>query len=119
MLVGVVVSAISFPLLSGQLFTRGDTLLQFEVVGLILLICAGLWFVAGLMTIFKQLWAVYLGLVGSYLALILFAVVGIASFAPAALVPLMFFVIAIVQSHRVIAWAKDLLNRGISLATRP
>jgi hypothetical protein len=116
LLVGVVVTAISYPFLSGQLFTLGDTLLRFEVVGLIILTSGGLWLVAGLMTLFKQLWAVYLGLAGSYLALVLFAIVGIASFSPVTLAPIMFFGIAIVQSHRVIGWAKDLLNRGISLS---
>lgn len=107
--------------MSGQLLTLCGTFFRFEgvVIGLFFLAAGGLWGVAGLMTLFKQLWAVYLGLVGSYLLLVLFMVIRIASFSPGAVVPMMFFGIAIVQSHRVIGWAKDLLKRGIPLTARP
>lgn len=121
LVVGITFTAISFAIISGELFFLGSpSIYSFDgiAVGLFILTAGGLWLVAGLMTLFKQLWAVYLGLVGSYLVLLLIVAIGIASRSVGTLVPIMLFAIAVVQSHRVIGWAKELLNHGIPLTTR-
>lgn len=121
LLVGVLVSVLGLAFLSGELLAIGETFFRFEgiFVGLAILTAGALWLIAGLITLFKRLWAVYLGLVGSYVALALFVIAGIAWSEVATLVPIMFFGIAIVQSHRLIGWANDLRNRGIPLSARP
>jgi hypothetical protein len=77
----------------------------FVVMGLI-------WLGLGVLTCLKQMWAVYVGLVLSYLMvvnnLINFNLCG-----------LVIMGAAIFQAHRVIGWAKDLTRKGIPLSTRP
>ena len=72
------------------------------------------WLSLGVLTCYKQLWAVYVGLVLSYLSLIgnlitlNFNICG-----------LVLLIAAIAQAHRVIGWAKQMTQMGIPLTTKP
>jgi len=81
------------------------------VLGLILVMSLA-WIGLGICTCLKQMWAVYVGLVLSYLSLI----GNIINFRICGLVILG---IVIVQAHRVISWAGHLKQAGIPLTARP
>jgi hypothetical protein len=70
------------------------------------------WITLGVLTCVKQIWAVYVGLVLSYLSLISnllnFNVCG-----------LIIVIAVILQGHRVIGWAGQLTRAGIPLSARP
>ena len=71
-----------------------------------------IWLALGVLTCLKQIWAVWLGLVLSYLmvfiSLLNFNLCGIVILGA-----------AIFQAHRVIGWAKEMQRMGIPLSTRP
>lgn len=74
---------------------------------------AGLpFFVCGVGTCCKQLWAVYAGLVLSYL-------MGVLCLPSCSLLLLMAFATGIFGGHRIISWASELRRKGIPLTTRP
>lgn len=88
-----------------------DEIVHYVMVG-IFLVMGSLWLGLGVLTCLKQMWAVYVGLVLSYLmvvnSLISFNLCGIVIIGA-----------AIFQAHRVIGWAKELQRKGIPLSTRP
>jgi hypothetical protein len=68
----------------------------------VILGCVGLaWIVLGGLVCAKQMWAVYVALVLSYLTL------------------LALLVVVILQAHRVLGWAKELTRLGIPLNMKP
>lgn len=71
-----------------------------------------LWGGLGICTCLKQMWAVYTGLVLSYLS-----VVG--NLVQLNMCPVVILVIIIVQAHRVIGLSKELQQAGVPLTTRP
>jgi hypothetical protein len=71
-----------------------------------------MWVVLGVFTCLKQIWAVYIGLVLTYVGLI----GNLCSFNICGIVIL---IVVIMQAHRVIGWAAQLQQAGIPLNTRP
>lgn len=71
-----------------------------------------LWFALGLLTCLKQIWAVYIGLVLSYLSLlgqvVNFNICGC-----------IIVILMILQAHRVIGWAKKMRAAGFPMTTKP
>jgi hypothetical protein len=81
-------------------------------IGVIMIgLCLG-WVLLGILTCFKQIWAVYVGLVLSYLS-----VVG--NLITLNIIALVILAVAILQAHRVINWAADMKRRRIPLNTKP
>jgi hypothetical protein len=72
----------------------------------------GLWLTVGILTCFKQLWAVYVGLGLCYLSLA-------GQILHLNVCGLIIVIVAIIQAHRVISWAKELQAAGIPLTTKP
>jgi hypothetical protein len=72
------------------------------------------WLTLGVLTCYKQLWAVYVGLVLSYLSLI-----GNLITLNINICGLILLIAAIAQAHRVIGWAKQMTRMGIPLTTKP
>jgi hypothetical protein len=70
------------------------------------------WFGLGILTCLKQMWAVWIGLILSY-------VMVLASLLNFNLCGIVVVGAAIFQAHRVIGWAKEMQRRGIPLSTRP
>lgn len=70
------------------------------------------WVVLGVLTCMKQMWAVYVGLVLSYIS----ALGNIIQLRVCALVLLIF---VILQAHRVIKWAGQLRAAGFPLTAKP
>lgn len=103
-----VIAGIAFIGLGSQAANDID---QYVAAG-IFIFMGSLWLGLGIMTCLKQMWAVYVGLVLSYLmvinSLISFNLCGIVIVGA-----------AIFQAHRVIGWAKELQRKGIPLWTRP
>lgn len=83
-----------------------------SVASVVLVGMGVIWLALGICTLFKQMWAVYVGLVLSYISL----VGNILRFNLCGLVILGF---VIVQAHRVIGWARNLRQAGIPLTARP
>lgn len=67
-----------------------------------------LWVAVGAFTLLKHMWAVYVGLVLSYLALA-GSVLGLAPCQVILLLPV------VIQAHRVLRWAKKLWSCGVPL----
>jgi hypothetical protein len=78
----------------------------------ILLAASTIWIALGVFSCYKQIWAVYIGLVLSYLSLI-------GNLLSINVCSLIIFVVVIVQAHRVLGWAKQLRRMGIPLTTLP
>lgn len=72
------------------------------------------WLALGVLTCCKQIWAVYVGLVLSYLSLI-----GNLVTLNFNLCSLILLIAAIAQAHRVISWARQMTHMGIPLTTKP
>lgn len=70
------------------------------------------WLVVGVFTCLKAMPAVYVGLVLSYIALI-------SSVINLSLCPILLFLLAVLQGHRVISWASQLRRAGVSLSAKP
>jgi len=76
------------------------------------------WIALGVLTCLKQIWAVYVGLVLTYLALLgrfyLFL------FEPSlwGILLTIIFVTAILRAHRVIRWARQIIMWGLPLTTK-
>ncbi len=83
-----------------------------KLTGGILLLFSAIWFATGIGSCVKQIWAVYVGLVLSYLGLVnavfsLNICSGIIT------------LLIIIQAHRVVKFAKQLRHLGIPLTARP
>jgi hypothetical protein len=79
-----------------------------EIIGSILFVQGFAWFGLGVATCLKQLWAVYIALVLSYLSIL----GNLVSFNVCSLIIL---IAVILQAHRVIGWARELQAAGIPL----
>jgi hypothetical protein len=94
----------------------GSVLDQDESTAQILLIVLGvsglIWGTLGVFTCLKQMWAVYVGLVLSYLSVI-------GNLLNFNLCALIIVVVVIIQAHRVIGFARELARAGIPLDTKP
>jgi hypothetical protein len=77
----------------------------------ILLVSGVLHLTIGVMSCLKQIWAVYVGLVISYISVI-------GNLISLNLCALVILAVVIVQAHRVIGWARELKARGIPLNTK-
>lgn len=71
-----------------------------------------LWIALGVLTCLKQIWAVYVGLVLSYISV----VANLVQLNVCALIILAF---VILQAHRVIGWAGKLRAAGVPLTAKP
>ncbi len=71
-----------------------------------------LWLVIGVCTCLKQMWAVYTGLVMSYLSLVSNILTQINGCA------IIMLVVAIIQAHRVIKWAGEFKEMGVPINTK-
>ena len=81
----------------------------------VLILIAGMgviWFVLGVITCLKHMWAVYVALVLSYLSLVGQAVI-------LNLCGVVILIIVILQAHRVIAWSKRMRAAGVPLTAKP
>jgi hypothetical protein len=70
------------------------------------------WLIVGVFTCMKQMWAVYTGLVLSYLSLI-------GQVFNLNICSLVILIVVILQAHRVIGFANQMRAAGIPLTTRP
>jgi hypothetical protein len=70
------------------------------------------WVVLGALVCAKQIWALYVALVLSYLSLI-------GNLLRINICGIIFMIVVILQAHRVLAWAKQLTAAGIPLTTKP
>jgi hypothetical protein len=71
-----------------------------------------LWLVTGIMTLLKQMWAVYVGLVLSYLSLV-------GQFFTLNFCGILILALVIIQAHRVIGWANKMNANHVPLTTKP
>lgn len=96
-----------------QLFARaGISPDDAMLTGGVLLLISVVWLITGIGSCVKQIWAVYVGLVLSYLGLVNSVLsLNICSGIIALLI--------IIQAHRVLKFAKQLRQLGIPLTTRP
>jgi hypothetical protein len=85
---------------------------ELTVLVAIMAIASLIWIVLGVMTCHKQIWAVYTGLVLSYLSLI-------GNLLNVNVCGLIILLVVIVQAHRVLGWAKQLTRMGIPLTALP
>jgi hypothetical protein len=83
-----------------------------QIVGGFVVAIALAWFLLGACICAKQIWALYSALVLCYLSVI----GNVVNFN---LCSLIILAIVILQSHRVLGWAKQLRQAGIPLTTRP
>lgn len=90
----------------------GDPVQETAILIGILLAAGAIWLSIGVLACYKQIGAVYVGLVLSYLSLI----GNLLSFNVCTLI---IFILVVVQAHRVLGWAKQLTRMGIPLTTRP
>jgi len=70
------------------------------------------WVTLGVLACLKQMWAVYVGLVLSYISLV-------GNLINLNICGLVILVVVIIQAHRVIGWAGQLTRARIPLNTRP
>lgn len=84
-----------------------------NVAVLAVFFCVGLaWIMLGVLACLKQLWAVYVGIVLTYLSLLVQA-------RSLNLFPMVILFLVILQAHRVITWAKRLQSAGVPLTAKP
>ena len=81
-------------------------------LGIIFLVMGPAWIALGIMSCLKQMWAVYVGLVLSYLSLI-------GNVINLNICGAVILLVVIFQAHRVIGWARQLNAAGIPLTARP
>ena len=86
---------------------------QGPILGAVFLILGLLWFGLGVCTCLKHMWAVWTGLVLSYLS-----VLGNLMNLPQSVCGLIFLAVAIVQAHKCIKRAKELNAAGVPLTTK-
>ena len=82
------------------------------IVLVILLVSGCIWIGLGVLVCLKQMWAVYVALVLSYLSVV-------SSLFRLQICAVLLLVFVILQAHRVLGWAKQLRAAGIPLTTRP
>jgi hypothetical protein len=85
---------------------------EIDIVGIILAGIGAVWLGLGLLVCFKQLWALYVALVLSYLSLI-------GNVLNLNLCGIVLLIVVILQAHRVLGFAKELTSAGIPLTTKP
>ena len=111
-IIGSLAGAITIIALQGSLDLAARVGGEQQVV-LFLIAGTGLvWFVLGVLTCLKQMWAVYVALVLSYLSLLgqvlnLNICGGI------------ILILVILQAHRVIVWARQMRAAGVPLTAKP
>jgi hypothetical protein len=91
---------------------RADTADNNVPIAAIMLVVGGGWIVVGILSCLKYVGAVYVGLVVSYISLL----VQVLTFN---ICPIIILIVVILQAHRVIGWARQLRRAGIPLATKP
>lgn len=82
------------------------------IVFAFVMVASFLWFVLGVCTCLKQIWAVYVGLALSYLSVL-------GNIANKNVCAIVLLIAAIIQAHRVIKWASQMRAAGLSLNTKP
>jgi hypothetical protein len=85
---------------------------QYNTQSLLFGVAGVLWLLSGLMAYCKQIWAVYLGLMLTYLFFI-------ANLLMLQMVVAACLLFAILLSHRILRWAGQLSKAGIPLTMRP
>lgn len=75
-------------------------------------VCGLIWGTLGIGACLKQMWAVYAGLVLSYLS-------AAGNLPSLNLCPIIILAVVIIQAHRVIGFARELQRAGIPLTARP
>jgi hypothetical protein len=83
-----------------------------ELLGAIVVVQGIAWFGLGVATCLKQMWAVYIALVLSYLSIL-------GNLVRFNVCSLIILVVVILQAHRVIGWARELTAAGIPLDAKP
>jgi hypothetical protein len=100
------------------IFAGGTTFDSYEegdfetLVRVVFIVIGASWTVLGVLSCLKQVWAVYVGLVLSYISLL-------GNLINVNLCGLIILIVVIVQAHRVIGWAGKLRRVGIALTARP
>ncbi len=112
MIMGAVAVAAAGFALQGSAFLANSLGATAQVLLFIIALLGVLWFSLGMLTCLKQMWAVYVGLVLSYLSLVgqivnLNVCSGI------------ILIVVILQAHRVIGWANKMHAAGVPLTTKP
>lgn len=77
-------------------------------MGPVLIGFGAFWLMIGVFALLKHMWAVYVGLVLSYLSLI-------GNLLRLSVCGVILLLLVIIQAHRVIGWAKELWSRGVPL----
>lgn len=106
----------SLAVIAGTVFAvsargAGDDIDQYLITGMFV-VMGSIWLGLGIMTCLKQMWAVWVGLVLSYLMVL-------NSLLSLNLCGIVILGAAIFQAHRVIGWAKEMRLKSIPLTTRP
>ena len=91
---------------------EGQNILEQHIMVGILVLAGVAWLGLGVITCLKQIWAVWVGLILSYL-------MALNSLLSLNICGLVIMGAAIFQAHRVIGWAKEMKRKGIPLATCP
>ncbi len=87
-------------------------------VGMVMAVLGGVWVTIGILTCMKHMWAVYVGLVLSYLSAV-GNLVNLAQGQVPSLIGLIIVIVVIVQAHRTIGWASRMRSAGVPLTTKP
>jgi hypothetical protein len=82
------------------------------IFAVVFVVLGAIWVALGIMSCLKQMWAVYVGLVLSYLSVI-------GNVINLNICGIVILVVVIFQAHRVIGWARQLASAGIPLTARP
>ena len=82
-----------------------------KIVLAIVFAAGAIWFVLGLLTCLKKIWAVYVGLVLSYLSLAGQAL-------NVRIIGVVIMILVILQAHRVIGWSKQMRAAGVPLTAK-
>ena len=82
------------------------------IVGAVVIVTGTCWIGLGIATCLKQMWAVYIALVLSYLSIL-------GNLVRFNVCSLIILVVVILQAHRVIGWARELQAAGIPLDAKP
>jgi hypothetical protein len=83
-----------------------------KILMIVVAVMGGAWIALGALVCAKQIWALYIGLVLSYLSLV-------GNLVNLNICAIVLVAVVILQAHRVLGWVKQLRAAGIPLSTRP
>ncbi len=109
-LIGLLILAIGLAIMWGG--DLGGSVYGPPIAGIVFLAIGVAWFTLGVLACLKHLWAVYVGLGLSYVSLV-------GNLVQLNVCGLVILAVVILQSHRVIGWARQMQRAGLPLTLRP